>query len=178
MIDHERYQLLELAKLNKKSPYSLLVPILPKVAVLIATQYTNAPTLLFHCSNLLSQGPSNFLETLLPYYLPVLVAEGSRIQLDAIAKTLEQTVAALIIHNSADVLAKVFLLETIAQTEGSLTMIDDYLSAAAPKRRRGEKEKESSALASMVKSCIVALLGKLVFELGDLEIDRKNVVSS
>ena len=156
----------------------MLAPILPKLAVLIATQYTNAPTLLFHCSSLISQAPSNFLETLLPHYLPVLVASCSRTQLEAIAKTLEQTVAALIIHNSADVLEKVFLLETMAQTEASLTMINEYLSAAAPKRRRGEKEKESSALASMVKSCIVPLLGKLVFKLGDLEMDRKNVVSS
>jgi hypothetical protein len=57
-------------------------------------------------------------------------------------------------------------------------MVDEYLNAAAPKRRVGEKEKEPSALASMVKSCIVPLLGKLVFELGNLEIDRKNVVSS
>jgi hypothetical protein len=173
----ERYQLLELAKLNKKSPYSMLAPILPKVAVLVASQYTNAPTLLFHCSSLTSQVPSNFLETLLPHYLPALVSTCSRTQLDTIAKTLEQTVAALIIHNSADVLEKVFLLETTAQTEASLTMIDEYLNAAAPKRRRGEKEKESSALASMVKSCIVPLLGKLVFELGNLEMDRKNVVS-
>jgi len=155
----------------------MLAPILPKVAILIATQYTTAPTVLFHCSSLISQAPSNFLETLLPHYLPDLVATGSRTQLDAISKTLEQPVAALIIHNSADVLAKVFLLETIAQTETSLTMIDEYLSVAAPKRRRDEKEKEPSPLASMVKSCIVALLGKLVFELGDLEMDRKNVVS-
>ena len=172
------YQLLELSKLSKKSPYSMLAPILPKIAILIATQYTNAPTLLFHCSSLISQVPSNFLETLLPHYLPVLVATCSRTQLDAIAKTLNQTVAALIILNSADVLEKVFLLETIAQTEASLTMIDEYLSVAAPKRKRGEKDKESSALASMVKSCIVPLLGKLVFELGDLEMDRKNVVST
>jgi len=156
----------------------MLAPILPKVAVLIATQYTNAPTLLSHCSSLISQVPSNFLETLLPHYLPVLVATCSRNQLDAIAKTLEQTVAALIIHNSADVLEKVFLLETTAQTEASLNMINEYLSAAAPKRRWGEKEKDSSALASVVKSCIVPLLGKLVFELGDLEMDRKSVVST
>ena len=156
----------------------MLAPILPKVAVLVATQYTTTPTLLFHCSSLTSQAPSDFLETLLPHYLPVLVATCSRAQLDAIAKTLEQSVAALIIHNSADILEKVFLLETLAQTEASLTMIDEYLSAAAPKRRRGEKDKESSALASMVKSCIVALLGKLVFELGELEVDRKNVVGS
>jgi len=176
LTDCEIYKLLEISKLNKKSPYSMLAPILPQVAVLIATQYTNAPTVLFHCSSLISQIPSNFLETLLPHYLPVLVANCSRTQLDAIAKTLEQTVAALVIHNSADVLEKVFLLETIAQTEASSTMIDEYLSAAAPKRRRGEIE--SSALASMVKSCIVPLLGKLVFELGDLEMDRKNVVST
>jgi serine/threonine-protein kinase ATR len=178
LIDHERCQLLELAKLSKKSPYSMLAPILPKVAVLIATQYTTTPTLLFHCSSLISQAPSNFLETLLPHYLPDLVATCSRAQLDAIAKTLGQPVAALIIHNSADVLEKVFLLETTAQTEAPLSMINEYLSAAAPKRRRGEGEKESNALASMVKSCIVPLLGKLVFELGDLEMDRKSVVSS
>lgn len=153
-------QLLGLAQ-REKSPYSLVAPDIPSVALHIASNCVKQPLLLSEFCRFISYSPSSFLAQTLLEYLPALVARRAGDELSAIARITETTVAALIIEKPAEVLERVFMLDGDAETEKALRFVLDYLPSGTLSSQRG------LGISTLVKSKLISLLGRLVIQLGD-----------
>lgn len=153
-------QLLGLAQ-RDKSPYSLVAPDIPRVALHIASNCVKQPLLLSEFCRFISYSPSSFLAQTLLEYLPALVARCAGDELSAIARITETTVAALIIEKPAEVLERVFMLDGDAGTEKALRFVLDYLPSGTFSSQRG------LGISTLIKSKLISLLGRLVIQLGD-----------
>lgn len=125
-------------------------------------------TLLETC-RLLSLSSNDFLTITLPYTMPQLFASRNLSAIEAISNQLDKPAPSLFFDTSADVLARIFLLEGDDETEMSLAFTVDVLS-------RSSKTKKIS-LTSIIKSWVIPLLGKLIIALGDQDEQKTRNVS-
>lgn len=103
--------------------------------------------------------PTDFISSTLPRTLPQLFANCEQKALEKISKDLQVKLATLFINRSHDILAFVFLLDNDASTNKAVSFILRILSQAA--------DNADIRVHSVIKSCVVPLLAKLVNSLGD-----------
>lgn len=153
-------QILSLAKHLNKTPYLLLSPYLFSLAPMIVSSLVLQPNLLTETCRFLSLSPSDFLSVTLPHTLPRLFATCNADALQKVSAEVKQNVSTLFINASPHILAHVFSLPGSAETEKSLNFITRTLNEAT---NNGAK----IVIQSIVRSCLIPLLGLLVISMGD-----------
>ncbi|KAH8118429.1 hypothetical protein DFH11DRAFT_1686601 [Phellopilus nigrolimitatus] len=147
------------AKHHQKTPYLLVAPYMEQISTYVVSVMPRQPNALLETCRFLSLSPNDFLSVTLPHTLPQLFATCNSSSLESIHKELGKSVSSLFLNASADVLAHVFLLKRVEETDQALMFILQTLSEAANNTKIG--------LSNIVKSCIIPLLGKLVITMGD-----------
>ncbi|KAG2369791.1 hypothetical protein BDR07DRAFT_1447599 [Suillus spraguei] len=140
-------QLLEIAKAQMKSPYTLVSPYLSQVAIFVVSRKCTNPVLILETCRFLSVYPPDFISVTLPNTLPYLFANSEAKVIEEISEDLGQTILTLFMKHSHQILAHVYQQHGPAQTTRSLTFIMNIISR-------------------VVQSCVVALLADLVVVLG------------
>lgn len=120
--------------------------------------------LLLECCRFISMPPTDYISSTLPRTLPQLFANCEHKALEKISKDLQVKLSTLFIQKSHDILAYVFLLDSDASTNKAISFILRILSQAA--------DNAEIRIHSLIKSCVVPLLAKLVNSLGDEDEDR------
>lgn len=152
--------MLSLAKHHNKTPYLLLSPYLSTLAPLIVSLLALQPNLLTETCRFLSLSPSDFLSVTLPHTLPHLFATCNADALRKLSVEVKQIVSALFLNASPQILAHVFSLPGSTETERSLNFITRTLNEAT---NSGSK----IVIQSVVRSCLIPLLGLLIIAMGD-----------
>ncbi|KAH9999987.1 hypothetical protein BJV77DRAFT_1114938 [Russula vinacea] len=153
-------QLLSLAGFHGKTPYKLLDPYIGEIARYLIGHWPHQPGLLLETCRLVSQEPSEFISGTLAHTLPLLFANRSKVVIEKIAHNLGFTPSTLFLDFSKDVLTQVFLLPDQAQTDQAL----DFILQLMPTPSGGSINAQT-----LVRSCIIELLGTFVFMLGSEE---------
>lgn len=118
----------------------------------------------------LSVTTPDFISATLHHTLPSLFATCDIKILEQIAKSISKKVSYLFLNYSHDVLAHIFLLKGPALTNKALNFILQLLRSAA--------DGASIDMQSLIKSCLVPLLAKLVIGMGDDNIAKAELVCS
>jgi serine/threonine-protein kinase ATR len=160
--------LLSLAGFHGKTPYKLLDPYIGEIARYLIGHWPHQPGLLLETCRLVSQEPSEFISGTLTHTLPLLFANRSKVVIEKIAHNLGFTPSTLFLDFSKDVLTQVFLLSDQAQTDQAL----DFILQLMPTPSGGSINAQT-----LVRSCIVELLGTFVFMLGSEESKKVREVS-
>lgn len=164
-------QLSALSRWNK-SPYNLVASNIANIASYIAFNCVKKPLLLREFCRFISYSPSSFLTQTLVDYLPGLISECCRQELDTISKIMGTNVANLIIEKPAEVLERIFMLDGDGSTKKALDLVVQYLPSAP------SSSQQSLGIGSLVKSKLIALLGRLIIQLGDHDESVKQLVST
>ncbi|THH16411.1 hypothetical protein EW146_g4222 [Bondarzewia mesenterica] len=154
-------QLLALAKTHQKTTYGLLLPYLDEVAPFLVSRWHSQPVLLLECCRFIAIAPHDFMIFTLPRTLPQLFGNCEQKVLEKISKDLSRKPSSLFLDNSSDILTSVFLLQGPGQTNSALTFIVNLLTQAA--------DDATIDTVSVVRSCLVPLLAKLVNVLGSAD---------
>jgi serine/threonine-protein kinase ATR len=117
---------------------------------------------------LISQEPTEFISGTLVHSLPLLFANRNKVVIEKIAQNLGSTPSTLFLDFSKDVLTQVFLLPDQVQTDKAL----DFILQLMPTPSGGSINAQT-----LVRSCIVELLGTFVFMLGSEESKKVQEVS-
>lgn len=152
------FQILAISKHHKKAPYSLVFPYLDQIAPFLVYKMSAQPSLLTDSCRLLSIFPADFISTTLPRTLPGLFANCDIKVLEMISRDLQKKPSTLFLNFSHEILAHVFLLPTSVQTNKALHFILKVLTDAV--------DNAPIDIQSVVKSCVVSLLGDLVIVMG------------
>src|SRR6266404_6625051 len=155
---------MSLAKFHGKTPYKLLDPYIGEIARYLITHWPHQPALLMETCRFVSQEPTEFISGTLVHTLPLLFASCNNVVIDKIAQTLGSSPSTLFLDFSRDVLTQVFLLPEQTQTDRAL----EFILQIMPTPSGGSINAQT-----LVRSCIVELLGTFVFMLGSE--DRKKV---
>lgn len=161
-------QLLEIAKAQMKSPYTLVSPYLSQVATFVVSRKCTNPALILETCRFLSVHPTDFISVTLSRTLPFLFANSEAKVLEEISEDVGQTISTLFMDHSHQILAHVYQQQGPAQTTGSLTFIWNIICRGA--------EHSTLSLQGMVQSCVVALLADLVVVLGHENEERASLV--
>ncbi|TFK72010.1 hypothetical protein BDN72DRAFT_869695 [Pluteus cervinus] len=152
-------QMFALAKHYKKAHYSLIVPYMDQVAPFVVSRIATQPVLLAEVCRFLSLGPSDFVATTLHQTLPTIFAKCDLKALKMIAEDRETKPSALFMRYPNEILAHVFLQESVSQTNGSLSFIAKVLSDST--------QNATITFHSIVKSYCARVVAELVVRLGD-----------
>lgn len=136
----------------------LLSPYMDKIAGYVVSIMSSKPNTLLELCRFLSLSSADFFSITLSHTLPQLFATCNMQALETIGKELEKSVSSLFLNASADVLAHVYVLND-HESEKAIDFILRTLCEAANNAKIG--------LPSVIKSCIIPLLGKLVISMGD-----------
>ncbi|KAG1768696.1 hypothetical protein EDD22DRAFT_1041450 [Suillus occidentalis] len=160
-------QLLEIAKAQMKSPYTLVSPYLSQVAIFVVSRKCTNPALIIETCRFLSVHPTDFISVTLSKTLPFLFANSEAKVIEEISEDVGQTISTLFMAHSHQILAHVYQQQGPAQTTGSLTFIWNIISRGA--------ELDTLSIQGMVQSCVVALLADLVVVLGHENEERASL---
>lgn len=140
------------------------MPYFDRIAPILVRRLTTELTGLNEFCSFISMAPPGFLKLTLKYTLPRLFAENDAKVLQAVADTVQEKddskVGFLVLENSAYILAHVFMLQGVGQTNRSLQLILNLM-------REDVTNPDQLSLQSVVRSCLVTLLTELVAALGD-----------
>lgn len=140
-----------------------------KIAPFLVSRIHSVPGLLVEYCRLVGMNPADFINITLPKTLPSLVGNRDRRALETIAKHLKTKLSYLLLKNSHEILAHVFLLSTASETNTALAFVVQILS---------EEQREASIdLHSVVKSCVVPLLAEIVITMGNENTEIAEMVS-
>ncbi|KAI0751060.1 hypothetical protein C8Q80DRAFT_1099585 [Daedaleopsis nitida] len=161
-------QLHSLAKHYKKSPFSLTMPYLDRIAPILARRLITEPDGISEFCNFISMTPASFLKLTLRHTLPRLFADNDLKGLQAVSDTVQEKEASklgfLVLENSAYILSHVFMLQGVGQTNRALQLILTLM--------QGDVHNPAAVtIPSIIRSCLVNLLTELVAELGDEDAD-------
>ncbi|OBZ70466.1 Serine/threonine-protein kinase atr [Grifola frondosa] len=151
--------LVALAKYHKKTPYSLVSPFMDHIAPYLVARLCTQAYLLSEFCRFISVSPGDFLSVTLNRTLPQLFASCDLKVLEAISAEIGQTPAYLLIDQTHHILAYVFRLPNVGQINKVLAFILNILRSAT--------RDDTIDTATLVRSCLVPLLGELVIVLGD-----------
>ena len=151
-----------------KTPYKLLEPYFGDIARYLIGHWPHQPGLLLETCRLVSQEPSEFISATLVHTLPLLFANRNKVVIEKIAQNLGSTPSTLFLDFSKDVLTQVFLLPDQVQTDKAL----DFILQLMPTPSGGSINAQT-----LVRSCIIELLGTFVFMLGSVESKKGHEVS-
>ena len=160
--------MLSLAGFYGKTPYKLLEPHFGDIARYLVGHWPHQPGLLLETCRLVSQEPSEFILATLVHTLPLLFANRNKVVIEKIAQNLGFTPSTLFLDFSKDVLTQVFLLPDQVQTDNAL----EFILQLMPTPSGGSINAQT-----LVRSCIIELLGTFVFMLGSVESKKENEVS-
>lgn len=151
-----------IAKYHKKTPYSLILPYLDRVAPLVVDRLCTEPALLDEICKLMAISPVDFLSINLSKTLPTLLIKCDLQGLDVIAKCLDRDRAGLIVKENVHLhLAPVFLLGSPIATNKSVKFILDILQEASTDKS------QKFDLGNVLPGYTTALLTELVIMMGD-----------
>ncbi|KAI0776189.1 hypothetical protein BD413DRAFT_469293 [Trametes elegans] len=157
-------QLHALVKYHKKSPYNLTSPYLDRIAPFIVKRLKTHPHGVQEFCRFLSMSQRDFVELTLKHTLPRLFAESDLRGLEAVAAEAGSTLAMLVLENAHYILAYVFMLQGIGQTNKTLQFILNVLRAAA-------SDGSSLHMSTLIASCAMMLLTEIVICMGDEDPD-------
>lgn len=124
--------------------------------------------LLLECCRFISMPPTDYISSTLPRTLPQLFANCEQKALEKISKELQVKLSTLFLNRSHDILAYVFLLDNDVSTNKAISFTLRILSQAA--------DNAEIRIHSVIKSCVVPLLAKLVNALGDEDENKVTAV--
>ncbi|KAI9467128.1 hypothetical protein BJY52DRAFT_1423860 [Lactarius psammicola] len=158
-------QLMSLARFYGKTPYKLLDPYIGEIARYLITHWPHQPALLLETCRLVSQEPLEFITGTLVHTLPLLFASCNNVVIDKVAQSLGFSPSKLFLDFSKDILTLVFLLPEKTQTDNAL----EFILQIMPTSSGGSINAQT-----LVRSCIVELLGTFVFLLGSEDPKKVN----
>lgn len=138
-------QLLEIAKAQMKSPYTLVSPYLSQVATFVVSRKCTNPMLILETCQFLSVHPTDFISVTLSKTLPFLFANSEAKVIEEISEDVGQTIFTLFMTHSHQIFAHVYQQQGPTQTTGSLTFIRNIICA--------EPKCATLSIQGMVQSC-------------------------
>ncbi|KAI0268140.1 hypothetical protein BC834DRAFT_678146 [Gloeopeniophorella convolvens] len=150
-------QLMALSKFYGKTPYRLLDPYMGDIARFLVNHWPHQPALLLETCRFMSQEPSEFIASTMVHTLPSLFASCNKAVIEKIAQALDMLPSALFLNTSKEILAQVLLLPDQDQTDRALDFILQFMPATSGGSINAQ---------TLIRSCIVELLGTFVFMLG------------
>jgi serine/threonine-protein kinase ATR len=158
-----------MTKYHKKSPWGLISPHLSQVSPLLVSGMCTQPSMLSEACHFLSVTMPVFITATLHFTLPPLFANCDSKVLEQVANHASQKVSYLFLNRSHDILAHIFLLKGPGQTNKALSFILQLLRNAA--------DTANIDIQSVIKSCMVPLLARLVVGMGDEVPEKAELVS-
>ncbi|KAK7062299.1 Serine/threonine-protein kinase atr [Favolaschia claudopus] len=159
-------QIIAAAEHHKKSVMALLLPYFDQIAPFLVLRMCTQPELLVESCRMMHAAPEDFLSTTLPRTLPHLFAACDVRVIEAIGKALNSKPSTLLLNNSAEILAHLFLLRGPGQTKKAMSCLLNVLMDSANQKGIDTQ--------SVVKSSIVQLIAQLVIVMGDEDPDIAN----
>ncbi|KAG8825150.1 serine/threonine-protein kinase M1 [Serendipita sp. 401] len=164
-------QLLNLSK-RDKSPYNLMARNIAKISLHAAINCVKQPLLLRELCRFISYSPPSFFSQTVPHFLPQLVGQCRNDELEAIARMMDTSIAALIVENSAEVFEYLFLIETTSEMSRAIDLVVGVLT------QQSDAVSRSLGITPFVKNRLNALLGKIVIRLGDDSVLQPQVLKA
>ncbi|KAG8852841.1 serine/threonine-protein kinase M1 [Serendipita sp. 411] len=164
-------QLLNLSK-RDKSPYNLVARNIAKISLHAAINCVKQPLLLRELCRFISYSPPSFFSQTVPHFLPQLVGQCRNDELEAIARMMDTSIAALIVENSAEVFEYLFLIETTSEMSRAIDLVVGVLT------QQSDAVSRSLGITPFVKNRLNALLGKIVIRLGDDSVLQPQVLNA
>ncbi|TPX33900.1 hypothetical protein SmJEL517_g03296 [Synchytrium microbalum] len=153
-------QVRALATRRKQSPWSLMFPHLPKLALRIAQLIKAQPRIGYEACLVFASSEKDFFQKMIPQLLPQLVLANDVDTMTHIAKILDKEVFIMCVNETHHILAHMFLNHSESSVvQRSLDWFLDMLRAGL-----GDVQ---ITLESLMRSCLLALVAELVVECGD-----------
>ncbi|KAJ6560264.1 hypothetical protein B0H19DRAFT_1146990 [Mycena capillaripes] len=159
-------QIIAVAEHHNKSVMAVMLPYFDQIAPFLVLRMCTQPELLLESCRIMHVVPEDFISTTLPRTLPHLFAACEVRVIEAIGKALNSKPSTLLLNNSPDILAHLFLLRGPGQTNKALSCLLDVLMDSA--------NQKGIDIHSVVKSSIVQLIAQLVIVMGDEDPERAN----
>ncbi|RPD66901.1 hypothetical protein L226DRAFT_452477 [Lentinus tigrinus ALCF2SS1-7] len=159
-------QLQAICRQHSKSAYSLAHPYLNRISPYLVRRFVSEHNGLVEFCRFISTDVESFLKLTLRYTLPILFADGDTKVLLALAQTLhhDSKLNVLVFEEPARILAHVFMLQGIGQTNKMLQFISHVMEAEIP-------DHQTFDTWPLITSCMVHLMAELVGSLGDQDPD-------
>jgi serine/threonine-protein kinase ATR len=159
---------MQLAKYYKKSHYDFLSPYMDQIADYTMSRVNSEPALLVELCRFISLGVQEFILRTLPGTLPKFIIQRDRPVLDYIASTLGKHIGALVVDQSAELLARIFLLKDGNAIDKALAFTLDLLNENTGQER--------VTLERFIFSCHVLLLAELVIAMHNRDPNVQSLV--
>lgn len=137
------------------------------VVPLVVTRMVSQADLIHQFCQLISMGQKAFLSSTIRQSVPHIYAKCDLRVLEKMAECLGQSMSTLFLHNVEAVLPHIFLLPSLAKTEGSIGFIVQTLYPDAG---------STVPMDQIIKAHVVELLTTLVTTLGADDDDRRSAV--
>lgn len=158
-----------MAEHHNKSVMAVMLPHFDQIAPFLVLRMCTQPALLRESCRIMHMVQEDFISTTLPRTLPHLFAACEVRVIETIGTMLNSKPSTLLLNNSPEILAHLFLLRGPGQTNKALSCLLDVLTDSA--------NQKGIDIPSVVKSSIMQLLAQLVIVLGDEDPERANSVS-
>ena len=151
------------------------MPYFDRIAPILVRRLTSEPDALSEFCTFISMVSPGFLKLTLKYTLPHLFADNDVKALQAVADMVQERddskVGFLVLENSAYILAHVFMLQGVGQTNTCLQLILKLMQEEVT-------NPDALTIQSVIRSCLVTLLTELVVALGDEDLNIVDAVSA